>query len=761
MAWRLRDHAWFMVSGEIHYFRIPRANWRERLVQAREAGLNTVATHVPWRLHEPTEGAFDLEPIAAWIEAVRAEDLKLFIRVGPVSNAEMVNEGLPDWLAGDPDSRPRGSPGGGPALSGPSYNSPRFLKATEKWYEALLPLVSENEFAVGGPIIAVQLCDKIGVFSWISRVADRTPHVEDLYRQFLRERYRSIEALRLAYDDLSPSDFHLLAQPDNAAPASNLLRHLDRARFVRHYHAAYFFRLAELARAHGIRGPLIADVPMFREYDTRGRGHQAPLTVSLFSQFATAVPEVSLGVTYQIGRLDHENSHDIAIATEAARMAVSAIPDGADRGEVVCVELQAGAPRDRPRIYPSDVDLTLRLASASGVAGVNAYMFAGGRNAEKDGAFGPNHEWQAPIASDGTKRPHFETISEFGRFISGMGAAFAATEKTSVTSVGFYAPYWMTELIDGPEIARIRKLREQVAFDGVWRLLDLAGRPFDFVDLERDLPERVTSLWVFSLDRMDSAVQARLAAFTRGGGRLAIWPSLPSRDWRGRACSILKDALGLSPRPHARELLRASGDARFISTDLETVFRGADDDVLADCRDGEVAALIRRCGEGLVLFMGFGLEDNFHYWRGVFAHWCDRLGVPALMRVHPPGEINTVLRTGPEGSFLTIANAHETPVRAAIELPSLAASWGGLDLPPRSAWILPLDVSFRFSTGHWVLETANAEVTDAAEVDSLIRIRFRTPALGERFEAVLRKPDGTRVHLDADARAGECLTPER
>ena len=46
-------------SGEMHYARIPRAFWRERLQQARAMGLNTVTTYVFWNLHEPEPGRFD------------------------------------------------------------------------------------------------------------------------------------------------------------------------------------------------------------------------------------------------------------------------------------------------------------------------------------------------------------------------------------------------------------------------------------------------------------------------------------------------------------------------------------------------------------------------------------------------------------------------------------------------------------------------------------------------------------------------------
>ena len=42
-----------IISGEMHYPRIPREYWRDRLNKARAMGLNTISTYVFWNLHEP------------------------------------------------------------------------------------------------------------------------------------------------------------------------------------------------------------------------------------------------------------------------------------------------------------------------------------------------------------------------------------------------------------------------------------------------------------------------------------------------------------------------------------------------------------------------------------------------------------------------------------------------------------------------------------------------------------------------------------
>lgn len=52
----LNDRNISIYSGAMHYFRVPRPYWRDRLRKMRAAGLNTVETYVPWNLHEPRSG---------------------------------------------------------------------------------------------------------------------------------------------------------------------------------------------------------------------------------------------------------------------------------------------------------------------------------------------------------------------------------------------------------------------------------------------------------------------------------------------------------------------------------------------------------------------------------------------------------------------------------------------------------------------------------------------------------------------------------
>ena len=43
----------FMISGEFHYFRVPRKDWRRRMQLFKAARGNCIATYVPWAIRAP------------------------------------------------------------------------------------------------------------------------------------------------------------------------------------------------------------------------------------------------------------------------------------------------------------------------------------------------------------------------------------------------------------------------------------------------------------------------------------------------------------------------------------------------------------------------------------------------------------------------------------------------------------------------------------------------------------------------------------
>lgn len=143
-----------VISAELHYVRIPRAYWRDRLRKARAMGLNTITTYAFWNAHEPRPGVYDFtgqNDIAAFVRAARAEGLDVILRPGPYVCAEWELGGYPAWLLKDRSLVLRST-------------DPRYTAAVDRWImrlgQEVKPLLLRN----GGPIIAVQLENEYGAF---------------------------------------------------------------------------------------------------------------------------------------------------------------------------------------------------------------------------------------------------------------------------------------------------------------------------------------------------------------------------------------------------------------------------------------------------------------------------------------------------------------------------------------------------------------------------------------------------------------------
>lgn len=77
-AFMLDGKPFQMISGEMHYPRVPREAWRARMKMAKAMGLNTIGTYVFWNLHEPQKGTFDFggnNDVAEFVKIAQQEGL--------------------------------------------------------------------------------------------------------------------------------------------------------------------------------------------------------------------------------------------------------------------------------------------------------------------------------------------------------------------------------------------------------------------------------------------------------------------------------------------------------------------------------------------------------------------------------------------------------------------------------------------------------------------------------------------------------------
>ncbi|MEJ2009907.1 MAG: beta-galactosidase [Acidobacteriota bacterium] len=150
----LDDKPFQILSGEMHYARIPRAYWRDRLKKLKSMGLNTVSTYMFWNFHEPRLGEFDFtgrHDVAAFVRTAQEEGLWVILRPGPYSCAEWDFGGFPAWLLATADIKVRSS-------------DPRFLKAARRYMLHVGVELAPLQITHGGPIIMAQVENEYGSF---------------------------------------------------------------------------------------------------------------------------------------------------------------------------------------------------------------------------------------------------------------------------------------------------------------------------------------------------------------------------------------------------------------------------------------------------------------------------------------------------------------------------------------------------------------------------------------------------------------------
>ena len=143
-----------LLSGAIHYFRVVPDYWRDRLLKLKAMGLNTVETYVAWNLHEPRPGRFDFAgglDLPAFVRLAGELDLNVIVRPGPYICAEWDLGGMPAWLLRDATLQLRCA-------------CKPFLKAVDRFLDALMPPLAPLMASRGGPIVALQVENEYGSY---------------------------------------------------------------------------------------------------------------------------------------------------------------------------------------------------------------------------------------------------------------------------------------------------------------------------------------------------------------------------------------------------------------------------------------------------------------------------------------------------------------------------------------------------------------------------------------------------------------------
>jgi beta-galactosidase len=143
-----------MICGEMHYSRIPREAWRQRMKMARAMGLNTIGTYVFWNIQEPEKGKFDFSgnsDIAAFVKTAQQEGLWVVLRPSPYVCAEWEFGGYPYWLQNEPGLVVRSK-------------EKKYLAEYRKYLMALGKQLAPLQINHGGNILMIQVENEYGSY---------------------------------------------------------------------------------------------------------------------------------------------------------------------------------------------------------------------------------------------------------------------------------------------------------------------------------------------------------------------------------------------------------------------------------------------------------------------------------------------------------------------------------------------------------------------------------------------------------------------
>jgi hypothetical protein len=265
-----------ILSGDVHYFRLPKAEWKEVLEKAKQAGLNAISTYVPWNLHEPREGKWDFEgdnDLEGFLKLCKQLNLMVIAKPGPFIRSDWSFGGFPGWLHAKGVRHFRTS-------------DATYMAVVDKWLDKSLGILARHQWGKGGTVILVQ--------------------IEDAF-------------------DLAPQD-----------PA--YLRHLEN-KFKKKLSVPVYFNLADPSSGGGfVKGALLgasltkgAGAALKRLRELNGT-HRQPL---LISQLATSKPEYwGAPKPVQPTWAEIESSLNESLAGAAALINLSPFSGGSHLGEL-------------------------------------------------------------------------------------------------------------------------------------------------------------------------------------------------------------------------------------------------------------------------------------------------------------------------------------------------------------------------------------------------------------------------------------------
>jgi len=472
----------YLVSGEFHYFRVPQADWRRRMRLLKDVGGNCLATYVPWIVHEPEEGkiVFGDTP---------QRDLEKFLRIAK-------EEGLMVII------RP-----------GPYQYSELANNGLPTWLVENYPEIHLKQ--PDGQRLKQASVD----YNHPTFLAKARPYFRAVAKVLKPHLAANGGPVVLTQLDNELTGIHVWFgyQPNEQYYADC---------------AKYLETLKNWLIEDGIGGP----------YCHNAGGAQMSASYKTCAD-RLGNKDFLLGYDHYYGLFQSDREAPVPYYFFDALFACDIL-----RGwgyPPVGFEIQCGTIGDVPPILKEDLLAAWMLNLAAGMKGINYYVFTGGPNFP--GTTGipemEMYDYHAPVGPDGTVRPTYEALREFGAFVKGHPEFLEAERLTSVR-VG----------LEWQHAAHLAPFDEGFNRYGMFYALMQTDYSPEYFLLDREIPLDGKPLVLAGVTSMGAEAQRRVATFVEKGGKLLVAPDFPRQDLAGKTCEILATRfgrVGTPGRPHS------------------------------------------------------------------------------------------------------------------------------------------------------------------------------------------------------------------
>jgi beta-galactosidase len=377
---------------------------------------------------------------------------------------------------------------------------------------------------------------------------------------------------------------------------------------------------------------------------------------------------------------------------------------------------------------PETTELKTRLCVAQGNRLINYYLFAGGHNPPLDEpvgdgndriAFtGERHGFAAPVDPEGRLSPSYPGTVSAVRAVRGAEHLLAGMdEEYDDVVLGYVPDHYLTEYYHPDSAARrgqvgdLERYRGMGSRDILARALLLGGYSFGAVDLSSArLDPAGPAVALATPPVLGRAIQDRLAAFVRAGGRLLLHGRLPVVDDDGSPCTVLADALGLRSAgivegtPDQFPSVRATswaGEQPEVRVGMLEHLAGAGaragETLAVDIASGSpVAVDVTVAGEGRVVVLACDYPCHLGFWRAVL----ERLGVRRriIAEGNTPGLVTTSTADAMGQRLVHLINVAPVPQTFTLAVEGASPE---LHLGAREGLILPVGVRLDNAVLRW------------------------------------------------------------